>query len=162
MRSSLIFLILIISSVVIESSILQTFFYPINLISLGFVIGVILFHSLPMSYGIAWFVLYPIVQLVFGFTYMPIITFPLLAIIALLLLQRSFARRSIFGLFGFAITLYTCMLFINWVLGFDLYSHYPPIQSLSLLIIINIILLFLGFSIVQKLAISNNRDLFPG
>lgn len=162
MRSSLVFLLLIIFCTIIESSILQIFFYPFNFIPLSFIIGVLIFHSLPPIYGVSWFILLPIIQQVFGYSYIPFVTYPLLAGIGFLLLKRSFARRSVIGLFGFGITLYICMLAINWIFSFDSFSNYPFMQTFSFLIVINIILLFLGFTFIQRTSIINSRDLFPG
>ncbi|HAL50284.1 MAG: hypothetical protein UU40_C0002G0043 [Candidatus Uhrbacteria bacterium GW2011_GWD2_41_121] len=162
MKSSFIFLLLIISCVIIESSVIQPFFYPFNLISLSFIVGVLIFHAFPLSYGLSWFILLPLVESFFGYSYMPFVTYPLLGIIGYILLKRSFARRSIFGLFGFGITLYTLMLLINIIFGFNSFSFYPFFQTYSYQIVINIIILFLGFTFIQRTSIINSRDLFPG
>ncbi|MBT3230328.1 hypothetical protein HN358_00890 [Candidatus Uhrbacteria bacterium] len=150
MRNSIVFTILLIVSTVVELSIINTFGYPIFLFPLTLSIGVLMLHMLPITFGIMWLLLSPMLLSMLGAESMNIIPYILVVIVGTALTMRVFTRRSVYALIGLGIILISTFTFTSGILGIDIFSGHPYLKSLGYIIFEMTILLIIGFILIQR------------
>jgi hypothetical protein len=151
MKNSLIFIIILFCSVIFQTTVINSFFYPIFLIPFVLIIGTLIYHFLPAFYGFSWFILLPIFLYTFTNIRIPIITYPIIAVIGYLMILRIFTRHSFLGLVGLGISLYFIQILIFMICNYEWHVNYPILRSLILSTFISIVMLFAGYAIMQKI-----------
>lgn len=150
MRNSLVFIILLIASVIIELSIINTFSYPFFLFPLTFAIGVLMLHMLPVSLGAIWFTLLPLMLSALGSESVNIIPYLVTALVGIALTMRVFTRRSSYALIGLGIILLSTFTLSSTILSIDIFSHHPTFKSFIFLAMELVVALIAGFILIQK------------
>lgn len=151
MRNSLVFLILIISTSILELSFVNTFSHPFFLIPLTFSIGILMLHTLPVSYGVLWFIMTPFLFSAIGPLWVNAIPYIAVVIIGTILTMRVFTIRSIYALIGLGAILMTTFCSFQALIGISVSNQYSWIESWIFTNVALTILLIIGFTLIQKL-----------
>ncbi len=161
MRNSIVFILLLIGSAVIELSVMNTLSYPFFLFPLTFSIGILILQMLPISFGILWFLLLPLVLSTLGSEPINLIPYIIVTIAGTILIMRVFTRRSIYALFGLGIILLSLFCIIQTIMGNSLFADNPWFKSFGLLMTELVVALAIGFILVQKLKPFGSLFIFP-
>jgi hypothetical protein len=151
MKNSLIFVVVLFCSVIFQTAIINSFSYPVFLIPFVLIIGTLIYHFLPAFYGFSWFILLPIFLYTFTNIRIPIITYPTIAVIGYLIISRIFTRHSFLGLMGSGISLYFVQILIFTICNYEWHGDHATLISLILSTLISIVMLFIGYVIMQKI-----------
>jgi len=161
MRNSIAFILLLIGSSIIELSVVNTLSYPYFLFPIAFSIGVLMFHTLPILYGILWFILLPIMLSILGSESINILPYIIVLIAGTTLTMRVFTRRSMYALLGLGIILISLLSGTQILFGNSPFGNNPGLGSFGWAILELIIALIVGFSLIQKLKPFGSLFLIP-
>lgn len=107
--------ILFLMSALLQMSLVHSLAYPLFLIPLHLIIGILIFHRLSIETGSVWFILSGLVLPLLGFDPAIWWSYILLAIIGIFLMKKLFTTRSLYALEGFGISMFVLFFVINTV-----------------------------------------------
>lgn len=107
--------ILFLLSAMLQMSLVYSFSYPLVLIPLHFLIGILVFHRANVEIGATWFILSSFFLSFVGFDPMLWWTYIVIALFGIFLMKKLFTTRSLYALEGFGISMFTVFSILNTV-----------------------------------------------
>lgn len=107
--------LLLIATLVVQSSFIMALGEPFHLISLPLLIGTLVLHRMGLYYGIAWFALVAVLQWIFGFSLFSFWIYPIIAAGAGFLVLRLFTKHSTYAFIGLYSTVLTGAFVLQWI-----------------------------------------------
>lgn len=136
-----------------QVSLINSLVYPLVLIPMHFIVGLLVFHRTQVELGIAWFVLSAGVLPLFGFDQFTWWSYILTAVLGFFLIRQLFTTRSLYALEGFGITMFVAFVVLNvlpdWITKIFIHStnlnFFLNFRGFLLTLVFLIVGLYAGF-----------------